>query len=314
MIRCEFETEIAIVGRGPFSMPTFQEKIPLAPIEVLKAAFMEKRFGLDETDAEKMANLIVDFEKDDKISIYDKMPKDMQKYINRICMTILSRFGRRQQVSRELVAKQFLKEFTSDVSYNAAISSLVGEMEQDIIETDREVRQLYNGAFQDAFNDIEHLRAEGNNELADRIQSVKDAFELAESFEDVMTYLKNDTRRNVKRYHQHYNSEITTFNNRSGYKNAKVPAIDNMYAILRRNLPKKYDTDDIKGFIVLLARSTYNRDLDTLANIAYVYKLVDSINKYFIQKKEISEQTFNKVCKIIDEMIKIKNTKPEKKK
>ena len=85
----------------------------------------------------------------------------------------------------------------------------------------------------------------------------------------------------------------------------KVPDITQLYDIIKLRLPT-YSSDDIKAFIVLLARHAMDLDFTEVKNIAYVYRLVDSIYKYkFITaayEDEHSKAVMDRVSHIMDEI------------
>ena len=282
--------------------------------DLLRTAFRNGPLGLDDIDAEIFIDIVLDYQKNPKSSYYNRLPKPIKDQVDGIWFK--QNRSRQKPMNKDLITNHILYNITKDDMFNQIITGLNNEMNNEVIKIRKELKESITKAYDDLFDKIEEIRKE-DPERADRIQAIKDSTDKAKNFNVQLEYLLKDKPRNVRRYHQHYNSDITEFDKKANTTNINIPKLDKLYPILKAYLPKKYNNaDDIKGFIVLLARSIMDMDLTYLPNIAYAYRLIDSIYITAIYKGKLPEDcnVYEEIEKIMHNMesIKLSKTKTTK--
>ena len=274
--------------------------------DTLKQVFKESGLDFTEDEANGLIALIMEYNKDKSTKCYDRLPKVLKDEADNLYMAHAKQkaYGKRINISRETIAKFFIDSFISDTAFQQVLNEVNDEMSTAAVEMNKELADIFNDAYNEVFDKIDEIRAE-DPEKADRIESIKNAFNDAATMNPMLEYLNNDKPRNVRKYHRHYASDPARFNKLVNVTDIKVPDITQLYDIIKLRLPT-YSSDDIKAFIVLLARHAMDLDFTEVKNIAYVYRLVDSIYKYkFITaayEDEHSKAVMDRVSHIMDEI------------
>lgn len=279
----------------------------LGPIEltkeILKAAFKEAKLGLNLKESDSLAQLVLEYRENNSIKIFNRLPGPLKSKVNMIYKT--NGKGIRSSnsiISREEIAKFIIDSIIDDGEFKAIMKQFDDEMNAYTSETSKEMIDIFSNAYDDIFNNIDEIRKE-DPEKADRLESVKVAFEDATNFNKQIEYLNNDKPRNVRKYHRRAHAIIDTFNNLVNVGEIKIPNINELFDIIKLRLPQ-YNKDQINEFIILLCRSTMDLDFSVLSNIAYVYRLVDRIYKFkFITagyEDEESTKVFNDISGVIE--------------
>ena len=275
------------------------KEVATTPYELLKPLFKKYGYKLNEEEATVLHQILLDYYNNKSTQIYDRLPKPLQRNVDGMCRLMIN--SGIKNVTREDAAKAIIDRFVNDSVTDAVFAKL--DLEQ--VKMNTEIIQGSDKAFEDVFAQQEELSQEDPS-IGERIQVVKDAFSRANTFDLQLQYLRNDRAKNVKRYHQHYNGDIVAFNNKANSGKFTIPKLDAMYQLLKIRLPKEkhYTTDEIKAFIVLLARSMMNLDYEDLGTVAYAYRRLDSLIRHTLKynASEGDNKVFEDVATVIDEI------------
>lgn len=269
------------------------EKIATAPRERVREVFKKYNIILNDRDLDKTIEIMGQYYKDRTIRLYDILPKSVKNGINQICRNLFG-IGFKNNINRDVVAQDFFEHTIRNMGCELSLM----ELSDDTILQAKEMRDNFNAMYSDIFNSIEDIRTE-DPERAALIERVKVAFAEAEGFSRQINYMNNDIPKNVRRYYMHFNSEITEFNKKVNVTPVRIHDINQVYNFLRNQLPREFTTDELKGFIVLICRSTMNLDFSDIVNVAYVYRLLDNIMKYHLIPDESLSNMLDNVKDVI---------------
>lgn len=259
-------------------------------------------YELDEKSTVNMLNLIEEYKKGNKSNLYSKLPAAFKNTVDMITeQEIKNSAGSTLQI-KNAAAAMIIESFINDAKMSASVEEFSSEMNKTVSEMSIEYDTMINKAIDDTFSKIDDIRAE-NPEQAERLESIKNAFDSALSFEDQLNYVKNISSYALRKSLNDYADTVTRFNTKVNNNTfgVKVPKIEEIIPIIKRALPYKYTNNDIKKFIISICRTS--KDPKDLAGTAYNYRLISSIYKYkFTAIDEKGEAIFNNISKVIDEI------------
>ena len=281
-----------------------EDTLANSPKEMVKQAIITSSEGtITEAEAEDFLNLLIEYQKcEGKMKVYDRLPASMKKKVDAGVKELL--MSGTKGANKELVAKYVIDGITSEVLFSSIFDDINKEIHAETRKLDEELSAITASAYEELNNKLEELR-ETDPEKAKKIEKLQAAIERSKSFDTQLEYLKNDTLKNIKRYPLRYNDEVYQFNKIVNTTDIKIPNVDELYEVIKLRLPN-YTKDQIRSFIVLLCRSTKDLDLSELDNLAYVFKLIDSIYRFkFITaayEDENSERIFNGISEVISQI------------
>jgi|GEM_PF-6774928 len=279
------------------------EIITLSDEDICELLATKTRLNLNNEGCMTLARLFRDYYTDKTIMLYDRMPKKLKD------MMAVSRTKNKaiKNMNNEMLAEIFLKGIANDIAMDATMMKI----DYTTADHTKKIIQLTDEQYEEIFSKIDEIREE-NPQIAENVIKVKEAFDKAKTFDTQLEYLKNDSLRNVKRYHQHYLGDLTWYNKWINQTTIPVPQLDPVMDILRSRFKTKYTTDEYKSFIVLLIRSVKDLQINLLPNIAYVHRLTDSILRFrFKYDSEKDAKVFNRIEEVLQEIRKKLQTKPK---
>lgn len=259
----------------------------------------------DFTDEEtvQIIDIIQEYRKGNTADLYKRLPNKMQDMVNGLLFTESENINPKQIRSRRNdAAKMLIDSFINDAKISATIDDFNSEMNTTISEMNSEYDNMLTDAIDNVFNKIEEIRAE-NPEQADKIESVKNAFERATTFEKQLEFAKRTSSAKFNKFLTRYKDDVYYFNKKVNNNNVgvKVNNIEELEPIIKLGLPQ-YSEEDIKKFIICICRTIEN--VDELPGISYEYRLVSSIYKYkFVPIDNNGEIIFKNISKVIDEIL-----------
>ena len=146
-------------------------------------------------------------------------------------------------------------------------------------------------------------RGSEDPEKAERIQSIKNAFDESIKFERQFNFAKHTPTNKFNKLLNRYKDDVYYFNKRLNNNNfgIKFQNIEDLIPVIKSALPQ-YVEDDIKKFIICICRTIENTD--ELAGIAYEYRMIASIYKYkFVPIDEKGEIIFENISKVIEAIL-----------
>ena len=275
------------------------EEISKTPKDELRKAFKKHSLILNDNELDIIINLLNEYYNDRSISIYERLPKSIKKSVNNAYRKMYN-VGYRSMNNINII-KAVFDSILGDVTYEIALNSITKQYDEETIKYNRKIRDAYENMYEIAFNSIDDLKEE-DPEKAEYIQTIKDAFEKAKTFKPQIEFLHNDRPKLVKRYAMNYNSISTEFVKKTTGSKLKLNDPSELYNVIRRFLPKEYDSTDIKRFISLLAKSIMDLDYTDMANSCYAYRLFDSISQHKLAEKNKDIDVFVRIANVIDEI------------
>lgn len=261
-------------------------------------------YDLDDESTIQMIKLIDEYKAGNQSSLYSRLPEKMKSMVNGILMTETNGNINPKQITamRNTIAKMLIDSFINDAKISAAVDEFNTEMSSTIDEMNLEYDNMMGSAIDNVFNKIEEIRAE-NPDQAERIESVKGAFDSALTFEKQLEFAKHTSSNKFNKLLTRYKDDVFYFNKRvnSNTVGVKVNNIEEIEPIIKSALPQ-YTEEDIKKFIICICKTI--GDIDSLAGIAYEYRMVSSIYKYkFVNIDEKGEIIFQNISKVIDAIL-----------
>lgn len=199
-------------------------------------------------------------------------------------------------------AKFILNEIIHDAKITNAFNTFSEELNKSVIEMNEEYSKILTDAFDEAFANIDKIEAE-NPEQAIKIKKVKQAFDEATTFKRQLDYLNEKiTANKLNKLLTKYSNETAYFNNLVNVTDVKIPDIRKLLTIIHDNLPQ-YDINDIKKFIIIICKSCYNINMEDIAELAYVYKMINNIYECGFINKDIKSEKAIIIFENISEVI-----------
>lgn len=261
-------------------------------------------YDLDDESMIQMLKVIDEYKAGNQKSLYSRLPKKMQDMVNGIILTEThGNINPKELPSyRNGIAKMLIDDFINDAKISAAVDDFNAEMASTINEMNTEYDNMVGDAIDSVFNRIEEIRAE-NPEQAERIESVKNAFDAATTFEKQLEFAKRTSVNKFNKFLTRYKDDVYYFNKKVNNNTAgvKVFNIEEIVPIIKLALPQ-YTEEDIKKFVICICRTVSNTD--ELAEISYQYRMISSIYKYkFTPIDEKGEIIFGNISKVIDAIL-----------
>lgn len=261
-------------------------------------------YDLDDESTIQMLKVIDEYKAGKQDSLYSRLPKKMQEMVNGIILTEThGNINPKELASyRNGIAKMLIDDFINDAKISATVDDFNAEMSSAINEMNAEYDNMLGDAIDNVFNKIEEIRAE-NPEQAEKIESVKNAFDSAATFEKQLEFAKHTSTNKFNKFLNRYKDDVFYFNKKvnSNTVGVKVNNIEEIEPIIKAALPQ-YTEEDIKKFVICICRTVGN--VDNLAEIAYEYRMVASIYKYkFVPIDEKGEIIFGNISKVIDAIL-----------
>lgn len=259
-------------------------------------------YDLDDESVIQMLKLIDDYKAGNTSHLYSKLPEKMQSMVNGVIMTETGGSPiniKNLTAYRNSTAKMLIDSFISDAKISAAVDDFNKEMSMTMDEMNTEYDKLLNDAIDNVFNKIDEIRSEDPNQ-AEKIESVKYAFDTATTFEKQLQFAKRTPSNKFNKFITRYKDDVYYFNKRvnSNSIGVKVNDIEEIVPIIKNALPQ-YTEEDIKKFVICICRTIEN--IDELAGIAYEYRMISSIYKYkFVPIDDKGEIIFENISKVID--------------
>jgi hypothetical protein len=259
-------------------------------------------YTLDEKATVQMLNLIEEYKKGNKNNLYSKLPSTFKKTVDMLAEQELKNFTGNPLQIKNAVAALIIESFINDAKMSASVEEFSSEMNKTVAEMHTEYDIMINKAIDDTFSKIDEIRTT-NPEQAERLESIKNAFDNALTFEEQLNYVKNTPSFVLRKDLNDYIGILTRFNTKVNNNTfgVKVPKIEEIVPIINNALPK-YKMNDIKKFMIAICKTS--KDPKDLAGTAYNYRLISSIYRYkFTAIDEKGKAIFENISKVIDEII-----------
>lgn len=260
-------------------------------------------YDLSDEDAAQMLKIIEEYKAGDQSSLYSRFPKKMQEMVNGILLTETGDINPKHiTAKRNTIAKMLIDSFISDAKMSAAAVEFNSDMRSVIDEMNIEYDNMLTNAIDNVFAKIDEIRVE-DPEQAKRIESIKDSFDAATTFEKQLEFAKHTSYNKFNKFLNRYKDDVYYFNKRvnSNSFGIKATNIEEIVPVIKIGLPQ-YTEEDIKKFVICICRTVENTD--ELAGIAYEYRMIASIYKYkFVSIDDNGELIFKNISKVIDAIL-----------
>jgi hypothetical protein len=267
-------------------------------------------YGVSDEDIAKMIDVIESY-KAGKISsgLYNKLPDSFKQMCDGIASNTFKTdvYGSSRKniaAMRNSVAKMLVENFIHDAKFAKAVDDYNVEMSGIISEMNEKYDDMLGNAIDEVFNKIEEIKVE-NPEKAERVLSIKNAFDSALTFERQIDFATRTSYKKFNKWLNRYEDETFYFNKKvnSNSLGVKFQNIEELLPIIKLALPQ-YDEDNIKQFIILISKTIGSFDNNELYEVAYTYRMISAIYKYkFIAIDEKGEEIFSNISKAIDAIL-----------
>ena len=261
-------------------------------------------------DAQVLMKLIEEYSNGRRKGFYEDLPKSVKELANGIVKMSIESGAR---ISKDAAAMLVLDNFITDAKFNSAMDEYKRDMNEAMLNMNKEYANIFNDAFNDTFSKIDEIKAE-NPEQAERIIKVKEAFDNAMSLSTLKEYCKSDAIYKIKlnKKINRFNDETFYFNKKVNVTDVKIPNIGDLLNIISvgsgfvfpndEETALKFSPENIKKFIICIIYSTIDLDLNIIENLSYLYRLVDNIYRYkFVDAlDEKAEELFRNIAEVID--------------
>lgn len=261
-------------------------------------------YGITDNDAEILFDMIMRYKNgEDAADLYEIAPATFKQTVEQIiCMT---KATTNKKVSKKSVTKDLLENFINDAKFSKAIDEYQQDISDTMIGMNKDFELLYKETMDEAFNNIEKIREE-NPEYAEKLEKFDSIFKDAESFQKQLDYLDRINNKKLMKFVNNYEGECGYFNKKVNTTTIKVPDIHRVYNVVRKAFSGFTDLQ-IKAFVVVIIKTSYNLDMNNLDELAYIFRLVSSITSYdfitVIDEETLSNNLFTNIKKVIQKII-----------
>lgn len=267
--------------------------------EDYKEVFNE--YSLQTNDIDKLFSLIEKYKKSENINYYNDLPESIKSIADGV-RSISSTNG--APIGKNAAAKYILNEFIHDAKMNNAFNTYIEEINNAVSEMNEGYKNIISKTFDETFKKIDQIEAE-NPEQAEKIRLVKKSFDDAITFKKQLEYAEKISANKLKKITKKYSQETAYFNNLVNVTDVKIPNIRELPDIIFKALPQ-FSIKDIEKFIIVICKSSYELNMNNTLDLAYIYKMINSIYEYKFTIKYNSkeaEELFGNIAKVITVII-----------
>ena len=272
-------------------------------IEETKSDYMEvfDNYDLSDEDTHKLLSLISKYKENPSGKYYDELPNKLKI----ICDGMRSTSGG-VTTSKDSTARFILDSMINDAKMGKAVDDFNKELSDLMMQTDKDYQDILNESFDEMYNRLDQIKSE-DPEQAAKIELMHNAMEDAKILKRQNDYLdKGITAKKLKKYTERYKDACFYFNKKVINEcNIKMPDIRKLSPIIKKALPG-YTEFQIKEFIIVLIRSSYELDMTDLNDIIYIYRILADITlfEYSVDfESEKAKQVFGAISNVIDRII-----------
>lgn len=271
-------------------------------INVTQSDYREvfKNYEINELEANIMLKLIDKYNNKEKYDFYPELPKVFKGIADGMRNLAIKEGA---PISKNDAAKMVLQEIAHDAEFNNAMDSFQNEINSTVIEMNTGYSKILNEAFEDAFAKIDEYETT-DPEQAEKIRAVKKAFDDSMNFDRQLEYINKNSINKLRKFIDRFSSERIYFNKLVNTTDVKVPDIGELLLIIHRELPE-YEVDDIKVFLIAIIKTSYSLNVEkNIADMAYIYKLINNIYTYKFITDTTNDETatllFGNIAKVLD--------------
>ena len=262
-------------------------------------------YDINTEESRVLLSLIIEYKNDRNTkNIYDRLPAKVQLYVDNLRLSS----PQKVKVSKENTAKFLLDSFINDIEFTDTIEQYNKEMNDLMLESNKEFQLIVQESTDNLFNNIDKLK-ETNPEKADELEAMKQAFIDSKTFNLQVEYLDNANIKKLKKLSKRFNSECIYFNKSVNKTDIKIPDIRRIVPIINKALPE-YSEDTIKIFAVVIIKSVSKYNVEENINqLAYIYKLINNIIIYEFADSFDGDENYKELFSNINKVLEKINTK-----
>ena len=256
-------------------------------IELFRQTFIEQALeilGLTEEDANKLLDLALEFRLNKDMEVYESMPMAVKSIV--MGYTV-DNGGTKVHYNRN--AKEILENFLNLVEDHLGLNKLMIEINESIEEAKAEIG-LLTDEVPNSIDSIREVMEVDNLKTADRIaeeyperaanlRDMSAGFTDAYMYESLLEFLKKNrkARNKVLADRDSYNKFCKEYDSARERLDYNTSDLDSIRLILLDkckdgDLPSDVTEDDIKDFLILIAKFSINLDTRQFANkVLFVY-------------------------------------------
>ena len=264
---------------------------------------MFEEYGLSTEEANEVLKLISEYNTTNVnvTGLYDKLPEKLKEITNGI-VTESKLSG--QRISKDNAAKFIIDSFINDIDFDNILDEYNREMNQIIAESNKEFQYIMKDSFDEIFERIDEIEAE-DPEKAKTIRAIKSAFDDACSYSRLLDYIDHISAKKLNKFLNRYDEECIYFNKKVNTTDIKVPNITLLYPIIKQVL-SGFTESQIKKFIIVICKSSYNLNMDNIVDISYIYRLINNIVSFKYTndfESDFGKEIFGNITVVIQKII-----------
>ena len=267
-----------------------------------------EKYDITDAEASNMLDIMQKYKRGIKANYYEMLPNEFKKIAEGLYM--MARKEGDTTTTKNVAAKFLLDQLMNDAEINQAFDDYKNNILDTVNEMNTEYSKLITQAFNDVFDNIDKIEA-SDPEKAEKIKSIKAAFDDAMTFNKQLEFVWSTTANKLNKLVKRFDNECFYFNKTVNSTDVKIPKIEELVDVIYNHLltmteEPKYTIEDIKKLIVVICRTTAYK-LDVVRNVedlAYVYRLVNTIYLYkYIDNPVNSDEEnllFGNIAKVLD--------------
>ena len=264
---------------------------------------MFEEYGLSTEEANEVLKLISEYNTTNVnvTGLYDKLPEKLKEITNGI-VTESKLSG--QRISKDNAAKFIIDSFINDIDFDNILDEYNREMNQIIAESNKEFQYIMKDSFDEIFERIDEIEAE-DPEKAKTVRAIKSAFNDACNYSRLLDYLDHISAKKLNKFLNRYDEECIYFNKKVNTTDIKVPNITLLYPIIKQVL-SGFTESQIKKFIIVICKSSYNLNMDNIVDVSYIYRLINNIVSFKYTndfESDFGKEIFGNITVVIQKII-----------
>lgn len=260
--------------------------------------------GLSEEDAAELLNILIDYEKDKSIKIYDRLPQSIKMMI----MNTAPDEFKYDKKAKEMFAKDMIEHFRSEIvidkEFTDLQTSLANEMEfPDLISSyTLHIKNIMEVELINKANEVQ----EQNPELSDRLRKISETYKDTYTFKRIIKKINNKSniKKELDKQLKDYPKIVKKFSAKYAHSKFTIDSISLVVGTLDRHLDReKYEYQILLKFVILFCNICKGYDNNNPFEHTYMYytiKNILSLDNVSAKDTEFYKEIIENISSVLD--------------